>query len=200
MKKIFLFFLINFSLFSLEFEKESYIKNSLGYKAEIIIPKMIGGEKKSVEIFNKKMKEKISEYIFDEYDLKEYGRVVEKSLNYKIYKSKFGVVSVVFDHYEYTGGAHGISYLNVYLVDEKTGKIENLKNYLSENEKSKIIEKIKTEIKKNPDKYFSSTNIDLKYSNIYFKENKVVVVFSLYSIAPYCYGMPTFEFTKNDLK
>lgn len=200
MKKIILFFFMSCSVFALKLEKENYTKDTPGYHCEIEIPKLLDGDKKVKDKFNKKMNKKIKEYIFKNYTLDEMGRKVEKILKYEVYNSNFGVTSIVFNEYEYTGGAHGNSVKKVYLLNEKTGKVLNINNYLSEKEKEKIKEKVKEEIKKDPSKYFVDSKIDLKDAVIYFNQDKVIIEFGLYSIAPYSSGMPKFEFKKEELK
>lgn len=199
MNKIVLFFLVSCGTFSFQMEKEVYKKESPSYYCEVEIPKILIAEKK--EQFNKKMNEKVKKLILKDYVLGKYDTKMERKVTYEIFNSNIGISSIVFSEYEYNvGDAHGYTTKEAYLLDEKTGNILNINNYLSFKEKKKIRDKIKSEMKKNPNIYFLDSKIDLRDAIIYFNDDKIVIEFGMYKIAPYSTGIPKFEFIKKEIQ
>lgn len=115
------------------------------------------------------------------------------------------IISFYIDYYQYTGGAHGATIRKSYNIDELTGEILTLKDLFKEdyNYKDIIDLNIKNEIGKNPDIYFSGkegfNGIDDK-TKFYIEDDKLVIYYGEYEIAPYVTGMPKFFIPLNIFK
>lgn len=106
----------------------------------------------------------------------------------------------------YTGGAHGL-----YWIEPYTFRISNSERYdfiglFREGNASAalITDKILNAIREKPELYFESAEETVKkYDNnysFYINGNQLVVFFSLYDIAPYAAGIQYFDFDAEDLK
>ena len=123
------------------------------------------------------------------------------------YNISGSILSVVINSYQYTGGAHGMSYLESYTVNTKTNEIYTKFSSLfnaSSNYKKAILDKIYKLIDKEKDLYFddakkavASKNSDYQF---YIDGNKLVIYFGLYELRPYAGGMPVFEINVKELK
>ncbi|TDO78295.1 uncharacterized protein DUF3298 [Halanaerobium saccharolyticum] len=113
-------------------------------------------------------------------------------------KNSSEILSIKFNYYQYTGGAHGNPYSLSYNIDLSSGKDLNLSTFLEQQDMTliEVEELIKAEIKKNPDIYFQddygfqSLDEDQCY---YLEGDELVVYFQPYAIAPYSTGMPEFR-------
>lgn len=122
------------------------------------------------------------------------------------YSSNADVLSTWITGYNYTGGAHGMTYINPFTVNRKTGEFYNtLGSLFAEEEagKKQITDKILAQIKANPDAYFSEAEKTVKDKNgnfnFYIEGDDLVVYFDLYDIAPYAAGIQYFKFPLKDL-
>lgn len=122
----------------------------------------------------------------------------ELYIDYKLTYNKNNVISIPMNVYEFTGGAHGMTYLNSYNYNLINGKKLKLSDIFKENiDYKKIIDNyIKYVIKKNPDIYFQGNNgfkgIKEEQS-FYIEDDGIVIYFDLYEIAPYYVGIPNFK-------
>lgn len=122
----------------------------------------------------------------------------ELYIDYKLTYNKNNVISIPMNVYEFTGGAHGMTYLNSYNYNLINGKKLKLSDIFKENiDYKKIIDNyIKYVIKKNPDIYFQGNNgfkgIKEEQS-FYIEDDGIVIYFDLYEIAPYYVGIPKFK-------
>jgi hypothetical protein len=118
-------------------------------------------------------------------------------VDFKIKNSK-KILSIKFDYYQYTGGAHGNPYSLTYNIDLAAGDDLKLINFLELQNMNlnEIEEFIRAEIKKEPELYFQeeygfqSLDQDQCY---YLEDGELVVYFQPYAIAPYSTGMPEFR-------
>lgn len=184
--------------------EDKYI-NKKGYNCEVI-------EKINKEIctyivdFNEKVKKGSQEYkkqyedIFSKSD-KDYVKYqYEAYSDYQVTYNKNNVISIPIKTYEFTGGAHGMTYLKSYNYDLLSGKKIKLKDMFKDdvNYKEVVNSFIKEEIEKNKDIYFNDKegfkgigdNQDFCIEN-----DGIVVYFQLYDIAPYYVGIPKFKIT-----
>lgn len=112
------------------------------------------------------------------------------------------IISFYIDYYQYTGGAHGITTRKAYNVDEATEELLTLNDIFNEgyNYKDKIDNKIRADISKNPDFYFSGKDgfngIDKK-AKFYVEDGNLVIYYGSYEIAPYVTGIPEFRIPTN---
>ena len=122
----------------------------------------------------------------------------ELYIDYKLTYNKNNVISIPMNVYEFTGGAHGMTYLNSYNYNLINGKKLKLSDIFKENidYKNIIDNYIKYVIKKNPDIYFQGNNgfkgIKEEQS-FYIEDDGIVIYFDLYEIAPYYVGIPNFK-------
>lgn len=211
-KKIILLLTIILSsnIFAVTLKNIKSTKKVKAYTYEIDIPRMENGEKKYRDLFNQKMLKFKENIILNiNKDAKAIGDYIKDknfrqymyTTNFKVYNTNMGLQSIVFTNYNYTGGAHGNTELTAYTINEKTGEFVDIQKFLQQPERKILIEKIKKEMMKNKAKYFSENmnNLTLDGTTIYFDKDEIVVVYGLYSIAPYSSGMPTFRFKAKEI-
>ena len=112
------------------------------------------------------------------------------------------ILSFYIDYYQFSGGAHGITSRNTYNIDTKTGNKLMLKDLFAEgyDYKTYINNEISKEINKHPDYYFTGKegfNGIKENQSFYIRNNKIIIHFPYYEIAPYVTGMPEFEINYN---
>lgn len=144
--------------------------------------------KKQYEDIFSKSKEKYMKYQYEAYS------------DYKITYNKNNLISIPMKLYEFTGGAHGMSYLKVFNYDLISGKEIKLRDMFKNdiNYKAIIDKYIKQQIQENKDIYFSEEQGFKGISDnqsFYIEEDGIVVYFGLYEIAPYYVGIPKFKLT-----
>jgi len=113
-------------------------------------------------------------------------------------KNSNQILSIKFNYYQYTGGAHGNPYSLSYNIDLATGEDIKLVDFLEDKKLtfSQVEDLIKSEIKNEPDLYFQD---DYGFQSLdeeqcyYLEDGKLVVYFQPYAIAPYSTGMPEFR-------
>ncbi|MEW9080084.1 DUF3298 and DUF4163 domain-containing protein [Terrisporobacter glycolicus] len=147
--------------------------------------------KKEYEISNKESS--LPKFIYEAYS------------QYDMIYNKNNLVSIPILTYEFTGGAHGMSVLKSFNYNLKSGEELKLKNIFKDNVnyKSIINTYIKKEIKKNKDLYFTGKEgfkgID-ENQGFYLENDKLVIYFQLYEIAPYYVGIPKFKIPINEIE
>ena len=123
--------------------------------------------------------------------------------------SKLPLASFLIETVYYTGGAHPIKIYKGYSVDKYTyytfnsffKSPEGAKKYMKNKIEEKIRENLKNSKLGKEDKiYFDNARVDLKDSTFYFRDNKFVILFQNYAIAPYSSGNPEFVFTFGELR
>lgn len=149
--------------------------------------------------------------------LQEFNQELEKSgeeayvrsvdlESYFDYNMSGNILSVMVNSYEYTGGAHGMSYLDTYTVNTKTNEEYTFASLFKSDStyKKVILDKINALIDKEKDLYFAEAKQTVadKNSNykFYIDGSKLVIYFDLYDLRPYAGGMPKFEIEAKDLK
>ena len=113
---------------------------------------------------------------------------------YKV-TNKENILSFYIDYYQFNGGAHGITNREVYNIDIKSGQYIELKDLFANDfdYKAYINEEINKEMNKNPENYFMGSFKGIKEDQkFYIQDNKLVIHFPYYEIAPYVAGMPEF--------
>lgn len=108
-----------------------------------------------------------------------------------------GLLSIKVYFYQYTGGAHGFSFIETVNLDLTTGRsIEFNDLFDSAQARKFLIDTIQTAINQDPFNYFI-TEVDesilSRIQSFYITEGKIVVYFDLYEIAPYSTGIPEFS-------
>jgi hypothetical protein len=113
-------------------------------------------------------------------------------------KNSSEILSIKFNYYQYTGGAHGNPYSLSYNIDLATGEDLKLADFLARTKMNlaEVEEIIKSEMEKDPDLYFQD---DYGFQNLeadqcyYLEDGELVVYFQPYAVAPYSTGMPEFR-------
>lgn len=113
-------------------------------------------------------------------------------------KNSIEILSIKFNYYQYTGGAHRNPYSLSYNIDLATGENLKLIDFLEKNNltPAEVEAFIKSEIKKDSDNYFQgdygfqSLEEDQYY---YLEDGELVIYFQPYAVAPYSTGMPEFR-------
>lgn len=113
-------------------------------------------------------------------------------------KKNNNVLSFYIDYYQFNGGAHGITNRKSYNIDIENSKKLKLQDLFQKNfdYKGYINNIISTEIEKNKDFYFigkEGFNGIEDNQGFFIRDNKLVIYFDYYKIAPYVAGMPEFE-------
>lgn len=125
-------------------------------------------------------------------------RVFEALQTFKVTYNKACIISIYFDNYQYTGGAHGLTVRSSQTWNLKTGKMIKLRELYgcSGNYKSYIKRKVIEQISENPDTYFENyeelVEQTFDVNNFYCTPQGVVVYFQQYDIAPYASGIREF--------
>ncbi|MCB2287273.1 DUF3298 and DUF4163 domain-containing protein [Clostridium algidicarnis] len=115
--------------------------------------------------------------------------------DYKVTYNSDDILSIVIEYYEYTGGAHGMTYkINFnYYID--TGERIKLSSLFKENfnYKEHVDKAIKEAMDKTPEVYFEDKFQGINdETSFYITKEGVVIYFPLYEIAPYSTGIPEF--------
>ncbi|WP_167527153.1 PdaC/SigV domain-containing protein [Paenibacillus cellulositrophicus] len=110
-----------------------------------------------------------------------------------------GVLSIVTDSYEYTGGAHGMTAREGFTFSLKDGKQLTLDSLLhnSADAKTKLDKLLKQKATK--DGFTDGFNGLKKDADFYVKESGLTIFFQQYEIGPYAAGFPTYTFNFSDL-
>lgn len=125
-----------------------------------------------------------------------YRYKVDEYFNYTVKLNELNLLSIKFDDYIYTGGAHGSTIVRSLTFDLETGDVYGLKDLFNEN--ADYISAINAEIKKQivekdyKDAFivdFESIKPDQDY---YLNDNGLVIYFQRYEYTPYVFGSPEF--------
>lgn len=196
-----------------EFFKENikypYLKIKENCKSEKV--------KNTIYNINKEIETYINSFIKDikaqsEEYAKEYNNELSKDSikyqyesysNYNVSYNKNNLLSIPITTYDFTGGAHGMTYLKSFNYDLSTGDILTLKDMFKDNvDYKKIVDDyINSEINKNAQMYFNSKdgfNGINDNQEFYIDDNGIVVYFQVYDIAPYYVGIPMFNISKTE--
>ena len=122
----------------------------------------------------------------------------EVYINNEVTYDRNNIISIVMTKYEFTGGAHGMTYLDAYNYNLLTGDRLTLKDMFKPGvDYEEIVNNfIKEEINNKPENYFKG---DEGFKGIsenqpfYIDEDGIVIYFGLYEIDPYYIGIPKFK-------
>ncbi|ACL76290.1 stalk domain-containing protein [Ruminiclostridium cellulolyticum] len=122
------------------------------------------------------------------------------------YNTSGNILSLVTNTYEYLGGAHGMTTLQAYTVNTKTGELYSFNSLFNQksNYKKVILDKIKASIDKEKEWYFdeAKTFVDEAKGNykFYIDGNRLVIYFGVYELRPYAGGISRFSIPAKELK
>ncbi len=123
-----------------------------------------------------------------------------------LYSKNGDLVSLWMMFDNYTGGAHGLYWIEPYTFNTAAGEIYNFSGLFQEGNASAslVTDKIINKIKEKPDLYFESAEETVKnYRNefeFYINGDQLVVFFSLYDITAYAGGIQYFDIDAEELK
>ncbi|MGL6105990.1 DUF3298 and DUF4163 domain-containing protein [Romboutsia sp.] len=129
----------------------------------------------------------------------------ETYVDYEVPYDQNNLISIIITKYQFTGGAHGMTFLDNYNYNLLTGERLQLKDMFKDgvDYKSIVNDYINKEISKNPEDYFKDEGGFkgiIENQNFYLEDDGIVVYFSLYEIAPYYVGIPKFKLKYEDFK
>lgn len=148
----------------------------------------------------------IKEYKETASDFPEYELPWEATINGKINYQSSKIISIKFDTYMFTGGAHGYRSTNFLNFDAKTGEIltsEDLFNaeftdYVEKDFRKK--QEIPMEGNINSTGMFFDNDEFHLPENIGISEDSVILHYNAYDIAPYSEGNFVLTYSKEDVK
>lgn len=187
-------------------------------KSELKIPQITIKDKDIQNALNKKFESEVTNFyksslneaeaFFDDFPEMENKFII--SSEFEVKKSNDKVLSMLIKYYKYSGGAHGNYEYIPYNVDLSSGKILILKDIFNKNSNYKEIigKEIQNQIKnineeqnlsEDSTQIYSFTNIK-ENQKFYIQDEKIIVFFDLYEIAPYAMGIPEFTINKNQIE
>lgn len=204
--------------------KEKQIKQDFLYKNHIILkstikyPKFISGAfynmtsklnnlyRTQALIYQKKNVMNLNQMAIAEY---EYSvahnypiREFEAYVNYEVTYNQNCAISLYFDQYEYSGGAHGLTVRDSDTWNLLKSMRMNLTDFYPNNPNymeqimQEVITQIKMQIADGSGMYFENyeqlVRDTFKPNNFYVTTDGLVVYFQQYDIAPYASGLPAF--------
>ncbi len=123
---------------------------------------------------------------------------------YRITYNRNDLVCVVLTEYEYTGGAHGMTYQSSYIINIKTGEVYSLADLFEEG--SDYVSQINAHVKRG----FTDRGLDIVLlepfesispdEDFYLYGNDLVIYFQLYEYTPYAAGFQEFAIPLNSLE
>ncbi len=129
-------------------------------------------------------------------------REFEAYVNYEVPYNQNCALSLYFDQYEYSGGAHGLTVRSSDTWDLQRSRRMELKDFYPNNSNYKeqiiqeIITQINVQIATGNGMYFENYKqlvVDtFKQNNFYLTPEGLVLYFQQYDIAPYASGLPSF--------
>lgn len=193
-------------------------KSNKYIKGNLKIPVLVVENKEIENKINKKIEEDImnfynnsfeeAESYFDDFPESEMQFVV--SSEYEIKKNNKQIISLLVKYYKYNGGAHGSYEYVPYNIDVISGDIFKLHDIFKQNTNYKQIinEEIKKQVKELNIKNQLPEDSSQLYTfrgikenqKFYLIDNKLVIFFDLYEIAPYVAGIPEFSIGEEILK
>lgn len=117
-------------------------------------------------------------------------------VTYEVKLNQGGLLSLTLRYYTYTGGAHGMTFVEYLNFDLTTGRSLKFAEFFStEADLNYAIQGITQQISAEPERYFiNEFNKGLfgEEQDFYLQEDGVVICFGLYEIAPYASGIQEF--------
>ena len=122
-----------------------------------------------------------------------------------IYETE-GIISVVLDNANYSGGVHGYHWVEAFVAYKNSDEIIRLSDLMAEDYGvAEIKSIIKTEILSAPEMYFPDSTdyvdeMDIESSFYIDETGKLIIFFNPYEVAPYAAGIVRHEFDADKLK
>ncbi|WP_340020762.1 DUF4163 domain-containing protein [Paenibacillus sp. FSL K6-1096] len=183
----------------------SYVKDHKDAPVRLDYPQVSGlASPEAEKAINDTIKQTVMNFAADAEDQiakrAEDDRPYEFDGGYVITYNQDGVLSLITNQYEYTGGAHGMTYRNAFTFSLKDGKRLLLGDLFGANPnyKKQLNAKLSKELKASGSYLggFNGLNTE-KY--FYLKDGKAVLFFQLYDYTVYAAGFPEFTFSFKEL-
>ncbi|MGL4797734.1 MAG: DUF3298 domain-containing protein [Paraclostridium sp.] len=190
-----------------QIDTQTITKNKKYINSIINIP-LVMTENKSIErrINNKIKQDIMNSYYSIEEEAKKYyeDSPLEEitpyiyNVNFEVKKNGDNMLSIVVTYYQESGGAHGFYENESYNIYMKNGENLELENLFKDDKDYKLIieDNIREQIK---EKSKNENNLEIydfkgikKEQKFYIQDDKIVIYFDLYEIAPYVAGIPEF--------
>lgn len=190
-------------------------KDNKFIEASLKIPVLTISNKEIQKAVNKKIESDIMKFYNDSFkeaenyfdDFPEMENKFVANSDFEIKKNTENILSILIKYYKYSGGAHGYYEYIPYNIDLASGKVFILKDIFKEG--SNYEQAINDEIKKQIGALNLKNNLPEESTQLYtfkginetqkfyLKDDKIVVFFNLYDIAPYAAGIPEFSIDKS---
>jgi inhibitor of cysteine peptidase len=131
-------------------------------------------------------------------------RPTEVFLNYSVTYNQQNLLSMLFDDYLYTGGAHGMTGRHGYTIDIKTGVSYALKDLFQPG--TDYVSLLSAEVRRQIDERGLTTIGIAPFTKIredqdfYIYDGNLIVYFQQYELMAYAYGFPEFKIPMASLK
>lgn len=204
--------------------KENVLKKDLYYKDHFIMtytikyPQFVSDKfklfirklnlhyKAEASLFQRAQIAKLYQTAIDDYEYSVANgfpiRPYEVFVEYTVTYNQNCTLSLYFDRYEYTGGAHGMTYRKSDTWDLRKGRRMDLMDFFPGKKdfikyvQLKINSQIEADLKENKGMFFEDYTTLVKENfhsnNFYLTDQGVVIYFQLYEIAPYVSGIQIF--------
>lgn len=113
----------------------------------------------------------------------------ERSVNGKLYQPYNGVVSYVYDHYTYLGGAHGGTYRGTINMDVNTGRIITAEDIFEAEYHQRLTSLLQEYLPKYADMNMIENPSISPSSDFYVTSEGITYIYQQYEIGPYVLGI-----------
>lgn len=170
------------------------ISNTGNVEAEKAINDVL---KKDVEAFKDSIEKQLQELKgVEDLGISPY----EYTSNYIVTYDQNGVLSLITQMYEYTGGAHGMTYRKAYTFSLSDGKLLSLDDLFGQNKnyEKQLNEQIESKLNAMSGYMGGFEKLD-EQPDFYLQQGVLKIFFQLYEYTPYVSGFPEFAFSYNSL-
>lgn len=184
------------------FTTEHKIESVNGIDMDLAWPRIkYSKDSKVEELINQKIRDVVDSHqkeIEEQLVLREKDKINTPywfNSSYIITYNQKGIVSLILQQYDFTGGAHGMTYRNSLTFSLKDGKQLTISDVIGSNKN--VLKQLNQSIKQvfeKSDAYFGGfKGLDNK-TDFYIEPDNLIVYFQLYDYTPYVAGFPEFSF------
>ncbi len=179
--------------FDLKYPEVKMVNSEVQDKINKSIYESISSFKKNIEDIYNETAKGYPEDLFEKSSSSDFSGL--SNFDYQIINN---ILSIKLNLFQFTGGAHPMTYVKDFNFDLSTGenlKLSDLFNEEGKKSYKEIVDKfIRDKIKENPDDYFEDgfKGIGDKVQ-YYLTKDHIVIFYQLYDLAPYAYGIPEFK-------
>lgn len=184
------------------FKSETRVENKNGVEIDLTWPQVsYSKDIKVEESINQKISDAVHAY---EKEIDELVVLKQKdkidipymlSSSYIVTYNQKGIVSLILEQYDFTGGAHGMTYRKAFTFSLKDGKELTVSDVIGNNKNrlNQINNSIKRRFEESNAYLGGFKGIDNK-AGFYIEPGNLIVYFQLYDYTPYVAGFPEFLF------